>query len=155
MSSLPDSVGSSAAEGADPARYEPQRFEERWVAAWAEEALFRAPANPDPAKRRYVLEMFPYPSGDMHMGHVENYSIADAIARQWRMKGHDVLHPMGYDAFGLPAENAAIRRGVHPKDWTFANIDRMRRSQERLGFSYDWDRELISASPEYYRWNQW
>ena len=156
MSSPPDASGPAAHQGApEPGRYEPQRFEERWVEVWAGEGLNRAPANPDPAKRRYVLEMFPYPSGDMHMGHVENYSIADAIARQWRMKGHDVLHPMGYDAFGLPAENAAIRRGVHPKDWTFANIDRMRRSQKRLGFSYDWDRELISATPEYYRWNQW
>lgn len=155
MSSLPESTSPTAPEGAEPARYEPQRFEERWVEAWAEEGVHRAPADPDPARRRYILEMFPYPSGDMHMGHVENYSIADAIARQWRMQGYDVLHPMGYDAFGLPAENAAIRRNVHPKDWTFANIDRMRRSQKRLGFSYDWDREVISASPEYYRWNQW
>jgi leucyl-tRNA synthetase len=136
-------------------RYDPQSFEERWVAAWEREQAHAAPAHPDPARKRYVLEMFPYPSGDMHMGHVENYSIADAIARQWRMKGHDVLHPMGYDAFGLPAENAAIRRGVHPKEWTFANIEKMRRSQTRLGFSYDWDRQVISADPGYYRWNQW
>ena len=125
------------------------------MALWAEAGVHAAPANPDRATKRYVLEMFPYPSGDMHMGHVENYSIADAIARQWRMKGHQVLHPMGYDAFGLPAENAAIKRGVDPKEWTFANIERMRRSQKRLGFSYDWDRQLVSASPDYYRWNQW
>ncbi|HMC08524.1 MAG TPA: leucine--tRNA ligase [Actinomycetota bacterium] len=136
-------------------RYDPQSFEERWVAVWEAERLHAAPDHPRPGNKRYVLEMFPYPSGDMHMGHVENYSIADAIARQWRMKGHDILHPMGYDAFGLPAENAAIRRGVHPKEWTFANIERMRRSQMRLGFSYDWDRQAISADPAYYRWNQW
>jgi leucyl-tRNA synthetase len=136
-------------------RYDPQSFEERWVAAWEASGLHTAPEHPSPERKRYVLEMFPYPSGDMHMGHVENYSIADAIARQWRMLGHDVLHPMGYDAFGLPAENAAIRRGIHPKKWTFANIERMRRSQMRLGFSYDWERQLISAEPDYYRWNQW
>src|SRR5712692_440183 len=139
----------------DPPRYDPQSFEERWVATWEREGAHAAPEHPDPRRKRYVLEMFPYPSGDMHMGHVENYSIADAIARQWTMLGHDVLHPMGYDAFGLPAENAAISRGVHPKEWTFANIERMRRSQMRLGFSYDWDRQVISADPAYYRWNQW
>ncbi|MCW3037092.1 MAG: leuS, partial [Actinobacteria bacterium] len=139
----------------EPERYNPQSFEEQWVAAWERDQAHAAPEPPDPARKRYVLEMFPYPSGDMHMGHVENYSIADAIARQWRMKGHDVLHPMGYDAFGLPAENAAISRGVHPREWTFANIERMRRSQMRLGFSYDWDRQVISADPGYYRWNQW
>jgi leucyl-tRNA synthetase len=151
----PQAATATAGGDAGGGRYDPQSFEERWVEAWEREGGHRAPERPDPAGKRYVLEMFPYPSGDMHMGHVENYSIADAIARQWRMKGHAVLHPMGYDAFGLPAENAAIRRGVHPKDWTFANIERMRRSQERLGFSYDWDRELISAAPDYYRWNQW
>src|SRR6266852_6906835 len=139
----------------DPPRYDPQSFEERWVATWEREGAHAAPEHPDPRRKRYVLEMFPYPSGDMHMGHVENYSIADAIARQWTMLGHDVLHPMGYDAFGLPAENAAISRGVHPKEWTFANIERMRRSQMRLGFPYDWDRQVISADPAYYRWNQW
>src|SRR3989440_7008729 len=136
-------------------RYDPQSFEERWIAVWEAECLHAAPEHPRPGNKRYVLEMFPYPSGDMHMGHVENYSIADAIAGEWRMKGHDILHPMGYDAFGLPAENAAIGRGVHPKEWTFANIERMRRSQMRLGFSYDWDRQIVSADPAYYRWNQW
>ena len=143
------------ARSADPPRYDPASFEERWVATWEREGAHAAPLMPAPGRKRYILEMFPYPSGDMHMGHVENYSIADAIARQWRMLGYDVLHPMGYDAFGLPAENAAISRKVHPKDWTFANIERMRRSQTRLGFSYDWDRQLISADPGYYRWNQW
>ena len=154
MATTPDSAAPSSPPGEAP-RYDPQSFEEGWVAAWERSGLHAAPAQPDPARRRYVLEMFPYPSGDMHMGHVENYSIADAIARQWRMKGHQVLHPMGYDAFGLPAENAAIKRGVDPGEWTFANIDKMRRSQKRLGFSYDWSRQLVSASPDYYRWNQW
>src|ERR1700716_1848371 len=106
----------------DQERYDPRRFEERWVAIWEREQAHAAPEYPDPARKRYVLEMFPYPSGDMHMGHVENYSIADAIARQWRMKAPEILPPMGYDAFGLPAENAAIQRGVHPREWTFANI---------------------------------
>ena len=138
-----------------PARYDPAAFEEQWVSAWEHAGAHTAPAHPQPGSKRYVLEMFPYPSGDMHMGHVENYSIADAIARQWRMRGYQVLHPMGYDAFGLPAENAAIRRGIDPKEWTFANIERMRASQKRLGFSYDWDRQLTSAAPDYYRWNQW
>src|SRR3979411_1018925 len=102
----------------DQERYDPRGFEERWGAIWEREQAHAAPEYPDPARKRYVLEMFPYPSGDMHMGHVENYSIADAIARQWRMKGHDVLHPLGYDAVGLPAANAATPRGRHPADGT-------------------------------------
>ncbi|MGH2768228.1 MAG: leucine--tRNA ligase, partial [Actinomycetota bacterium] len=136
-------------------RYDPHSFEERWIAAWEAQRLHAAPASPDPARKRYVLEMFPYPSGDIHMGHVENYSIADAIARYWRMKGYEVLHPMGYDAFGLPAENAAIKRGTHPKEWTWSNIEKMRASQVRLGYSYDWERVFASCDPAYYRWNQW
>ncbi|MGH2705033.1 MAG: leucine--tRNA ligase [Actinomycetota bacterium] len=136
-------------------RYDPHSFEERWIKQWEGQRLNAAPPAPDARRKRYVLEMFPYPSGDMHMGHVENYSIADAIARYWRMMGHQILHPMGYDAFGLPAENAAIKRGIHPREWTYSNIERMRDSQTRLGFSYDWDRVIRSCDPEYYRWNQW
>jgi leucyl-tRNA synthetase len=136
-------------------RYDPQSFEPRWVQAWEDQKLYRAPVSPQSTPKRYVLEMFPYPSGDMHMGHVENYSIADAVARYWRFLGFEVLHPMGYDALGLPAENAAIRRGINPRDWTYANIEKMKASQVRLGYSYDWDRMVVSADPAYYRWNQW
>ncbi|MGH2687278.1 MAG: class I tRNA ligase family protein, partial [Actinomycetota bacterium] len=136
-------------------RYDPQSFEPRWIDQWEQQQLHRAPVSPQSTPKRYVLEMFPYPSGDMHMGHVENYSIADAVARYWRLLGYEVLHPMGYDALGLPAENAAIRRGIHPREWTYANIEKMRASQIRLGFSYDWDRMIVSADPAYYRWNQW
>jgi leucyl-tRNA synthetase len=139
-------------------RYEPQGFEERWAADWESRALYAAPDRAGEAggrPKRFVMEMFPYPSGDLHMGHVENYTIADAMARYWRMKGFEVMHPMGYDAFGLPAENAAIQRKVHPREWTHRNIEQMRSSFRRLGYSYDWDREVISCEPDYYRWNQW
>lgn len=135
--------------------YEPHSFEPDWIARWQSQHLHMAPVSPQATPKRYVLEMFPYPSGDMHMGHVVNYAIADAVARYLRMRGFAVLHPMGYDALGLPAENAAIARGIHPREWTYANIARMRQSQTRLGFSYDWDRQVVSADPDYYRWNQW
>ena len=136
-------------------RYEPQSFEQRWVDEWEAQGIYAASDDHQGRPHRFIMEMFPYPSGDLHMGHVENYSIADAIARYWRMKGFHLMHPMGYDAFGLPAENAAIKRNVHPKEWTSKNIDQMRASFKRLGFSYDWDREVISCDPDYYKWNQW
>ncbi|MEX2587668.1 MAG: leucine--tRNA ligase [Actinomycetota bacterium] len=136
-------------------RYEPHDFEQRWAQTWVSEAAYAVPDNPGGRRKRFVMEMFPYPSGDLHMGHVENYTIADAMARYWRMRGFMVMHPMGYDAFGLPAENAAIKRGVHPHEWTLSNIDKMRSSFIRLGYSYDWAREVISCEPDYYRWNQW
>lgn len=136
-------------------RYDPKFFEERWVSEWEARRLWAAPDDPGARPKRFIMEMFPYPSGDLHMGQVENYSIADCLARYWRMKGLEVMHPMGYDAFGLPAENAAIARGVHPREWTYSNVSQMRSSFKRLGFSYDWDREVISCEPEYYRWNQW
>ncbi|MGI8426375.1 MAG: leucine--tRNA ligase [Actinomycetota bacterium] len=136
-------------------RYDPATFEQRWAEVWEADRLYSAPALPDRKSKRWVMEMFPYPSGDLHMGHVENYSIADAMARYWRMKGFEVMHPMGYDAFGLPAENAAMKRGVHPREWTLGNVAKMRSSFKRLGYSYDWDREVVSCEPDYYRWNQW
>jgi leucyl-tRNA synthetase len=136
-------------------RYDPKSFEPRWAGEWEHRALYAASDYPDAGRKRFVMEMFPYPSGDLHMGHVENYSIADAMARYWRMRGFEVMHPMGYDAFGLPAENAAIQRGIHPKEWTDSNIEQMRSSFKRLGLSYDWMREVISCEPNYYHWNQW
>ena len=125
------------------------------MAEWEAQGIYNAPAVPGTKQKRFIMEFFPYPSGDLHMGHVENYSIADAIARYWRMRGFEVMHPMGYDAFGLPAENAAIKRGVHPREWTRQNIEQMRSSFRRMGISYDWTREVISCNPDYYTWNQW
>ena len=134
-------------------RYDPQAVEAKWQHRWEETRAFAARAEPG-APAYYVLEMFPYPSGRIHMGHVRNYSIGDVIARQRRMAGARVLHPMGWDAFGLPAENAAIEHGVHPARWTHDNIEHMRRQLRRLGFSYDWERELATCDPRYYRWEQ-
>jgi leucyl-tRNA synthetase len=134
--------------------YTHQSIEERWQAVWAQEGTFRV--TEDPAKPKYYcLEMFPYPSGRIHMGHVRNYAIGDVIARYKRMRGFNVLHPMGWDAFGLPAENAAIERRTHPRLWTQENIAYMRRQLRRMGLSYDWDREVTTCEPEYYKWNQW
>ncbi len=134
--------------------YDPQKIEAKWQKRWEEHKLFDA--DPAPGRQKYyVLEMLPYPSGDIHMGHVRNYSIGDALARYMSMKGLNVLHPIGWDSFGLPAENAAIKNQRPPAEFTFAYIERMRRQLKRLGVSYDWRREVTTCLPEYYRWNQW
>ncbi|TMK31674.1 MAG: leucine--tRNA ligase [Actinobacteria bacterium] len=136
-------------------RYDPATIEPRWVAAWEAEGLYRADDEDGSRPKFYALDMFPYPSGDLHMGHAEAFSGGDAVARFAWMRGHNVLHPIGWDAFGLPAENAAIKRGVHPKEWTYANIEQQRSSLRRMGMSFDWSRQFNTCDPEYYRWTQW
>ena len=135
-------------------RYDPKSIETRWQSVWTENRQFAVKQDPN-RKKYYLLEMFPYPSGRIHMGHVRNYTIGDVVARYKRLCGYNVLHPMGWDAFGMPAENAAIANNTHPARWTYANIDAMRTQLKRLGFSYDWDREIATCTPEYYRWEQW
>ena len=136
-------------------RYDAQRIEQKWGERWLSDAsLYAAEANSTKPKY-YVLEMLPYPSGALHMGHVRNYSIGDALARYMWMNGYNVLHPMGWDSFGLPAENAAIKNNTPPREWTLQNIAAMKVQMKRLGFAYDWSREVTTCLPDYYRWNQW
>jgi len=136
-------------------RYDPGVIEPKWVEVWEREGLYRADDQDGSRPRFYALDMFPYPSGDLHMGHAEAFSGGDAVARFAWMRGQNVLHPIGWDGFGLPAENAAIKRGIHPKEWTYANIDQQRRSFKRMGMSFDWSRQFNTCDPEYYEWTQW
>jgi leucyl-tRNA synthetase len=135
--------------------YDHAEIEPRWAADWEARGLYAAPGRDDPRPRFYALDMFPYPSGDLHMGHAEAFAIGDVIPRFKWMRGYNVLHPIGWDSFGLPAENAAIKRGVHPKEWTYANIEKQAASFRRYGVSFDWSRRLHTSDPEYYRWTQW
>ncbi|WP_314662429.1 leucine--tRNA ligase, partial [uncultured Selenomonas sp.] len=135
-------------------RYCPQEIEAKWQNIWETERSCHTEMD-DTKPKYYVLEMFPYPSGKLHMGHVRNYSIGDVVARFRTMEGYNVLHPMGFDSFGMPAENAAIKNKVHPAQWTYANIENMERQQKALGLAYDWEREVITCREDYYRWTQW
>ena len=156
-----NSPATALTEAAQPLRYAPAGIEAKWQARWdADATLYAAEppvvdGKPNSRPKYYVLEMLPYPSGQLHMGHVRNYSIGDALARYMWMRGHNVLHPMGWDAFGLPAENAALKNNTPPREWTLANIAAMRRQMRRMGFSYDWAAEVTTCLPDYYRWNQW
>src|SRR6059058_4757669 len=143
------------AEDKEP-RYDPAGIEPKWQQRWAADPGLYAADGVDGSKPKYyVLEMLPYPSGQLHMGHVRNYSIGDALARHMWMRGYNVLHPMGWDAFGLPAENAALKNNTPPREWTLNNVANMKRQMKRLGFSYDWSTEVTTCLPDYYRWNQW
>ncbi len=134
--------------------YNFHKIEKKWQKIWEEKEVFLSREDPQKSKY-YCLEMYPYPSGAIHMGQVRNYTIGDVISRYKMMKGFNVIHPIGWDALGLPAENAAITQGVHPQEWTLSNIAHMRSQLKRIGFSYDWSREVNTCLPEYYKWNQW
>ena len=150
MTDRADSVG-----GATEDVYDAHRMQERWLPVWDELQPFRSGDPKDAREKMYVLDMFPYPSGDLHMGHAEAYALGDVVARYWVQRGFNVMHPIGWDAFGLPAENAAIKRGIDPSVWTYENIEQQKASMRRYACSFDWDRVLNTCDPEYYHWNQW
>ena len=147
--------GERPAERPNDERYDAQRVETKWFERWQNDVQLYAAGRDSSKKKYYVLEMLPYPSGALHMGHVRNYSIGDALARYMWMNDYNVLHPMGWDSFGLPAENAAIQNNTPPRQWTLGNIAKMKAQMKRLGFAYDWSREVTTCLPDYYRWNQW
>jgi leucyl-tRNA synthetase len=138
----------------EPEAYDPHAVQDRWLPVWDRLDLYRA-GRKEGAPKKYVLDMFPYPSGDLHMGHAEAYGLCDVLARYWMRRGFDVLHPIGWDSFGLPAENAAIKRDEHPATYTYANIETQAESFRRYAISFDWTRRLHTSDPEYYRWTQW
>ena len=146
---MSDSAQPAVDPQVDPNAYDPQALELKWQQQWQDNQTYATRDDLPREECYYVLEMFPYPSGKLHMGHVRNYSIGDAVARYQRMRGKHVLHPMGWDSFGLPAEQAAIDRGEHPRKWTYENIDYMRKQLQRMGFSYDWQREFATSDPDY------
>src|SRR6202011_4842118 len=149
-------AGTSVTSPQTEQRYTPSEIEPRWQARWeADATLYAAEGHETGKPKFYCLEMLPYPSGQLHMGHVRNYAIGDALARHMWMRGYNVLHPMGWDAFGLPAENAALKNHTPPREWTLANIAAMRKQMQRMGLSYDWSTEVTTCLPDYYRWNQW
>ncbi len=154
MSSPVDTAPAADSSAPDP-RAVTHEIQQKWQRLWAEQDPFRAGGEADTRPRKYVLAMFPYPSGDLHMGHAENYLYSDIVARFWRHRGYNVLNPIGWDSFGLPAENAAIKRGAEPRGWTYENIAQQRASMQQYGVSFDWSRVLHTSDPEYYRWNQW
>ena len=152
QAATPENAGS---DPRDAETFDFRSIQEKWLPVWDEREPFRADSPADDRPRKYVLDMFPYPSGDLHMGHAEAYALGDVIARYWRHRGYNVLHPIGWDSFGLPAENAAIKRNLNPVTWTYDNIDQQRTSMRRYAASFDWSRVIHTSDPEYYKWNQW
>jgi len=156
MTTPADTAAAAPTEQNDtPGQNDAHAIQAKWQRLWAEADPFRAGGDEDTRPRKYVLAMFPYPSGDLHMGHAENYLYSDIVARFWRHRGYNVLNPIGWDSFGLPAENAAIKRGAEPRGWTYENIAQQRASMQQYGVSFDWSRVLHTSDPDYYRWNQW